>query len=79
MNDENDGVTKYRKDIAARGLHKLTPVETPRDRKREEHDEITRQIAYYLKKGGAIKKLNITERKDSEQSRPEQDHHKRRF
>lgn len=57
-----------------------TPPITPKEKKREQHDEITRQIAYYLHKGGTIQKLNINERKDNaKDTGPEQDHHKRRF
>jgi hypothetical protein len=53
---------------------------TPKEKKKEQHDEITQQIAYYLHKGGAIKKLDIQERKDNgKDTGPEQDHHKRRF
>lgn len=37
--------------------HKLTSAETPKDKKHEMQDEITRQIAEYLAKGNKIKEI----------------------
>lgn len=44
--------------MAERDSHyRLTPVETPKDKKKEMHDEITREIARYLAMGKEIKQI----------------------
>lgn len=55
----------------------LHPAETPKEKRQEQHDEITREIARYLAMG---KKINVIEKGVSgERIEPQHDHKKRGF
>lgn len=53
----NPDLLQSRKEMNSVEPHRLTPVETTKEQKRRIQDEITRQIAFYLAKGGEIKQI----------------------
>lgn len=54
---KNQHVKQALKEMNRPEPHKLTPAETPKQKKKEQSDEITREIARYLAMGKKIEKI----------------------